>query len=44
MNQLTKIGGLVLLLALSACSTLEGDRIDYKSAGKGPSLDVPAAW
>lgn len=41
MNQLTKIGGLVLLLALSACSTLEGDRIDYKSAGKGPSLDVP---
>ncbi len=41
MNQLTKIGGLVLLLALSACSTLEGDRIDYKSSGKGPSLDVP---
>lgn len=42
MNQLTKIGGLtLLLLALSACSVLEGDKIDYKSAGKAPSLDVP---
>ncbi len=28
-------------LALSACSMLEGDRIDYKSSGKSPSLDVP---
>ncbi len=41
-NQLTKIGGLsLLLLALTACSVLEGDKIDYKSAGKAPSLDVP---
>ena len=28
-------------LALSACSVLEGDRIDYKSASKGASLEVP---
>lgn len=41
MNQLTKIGGLTLLLVLSACTVLEGDKIDYKSAGKAPSLDVP---
>lgn len=26
---------------LCACSVLEGDRIDYKSAGKGPQLEVP---
>jgi outer membrane protein assembly factor BamC len=26
---------------LSACSMLEADRIDYKSAGKGPTLEVP---
>ncbi len=28
-------------LSLSACSVLEGDKIDYKSSGKGPSLEVP---
>lgn len=28
-------------MTLAACSVLDGDRIDYKSAGKGPSLDVP---
>jgi outer membrane protein assembly factor BamC len=28
-------------LALSACSILEGDKVDYKSAGKGVSLEVP---
>jgi outer membrane protein assembly factor BamC len=27
--------------ALAACSVLEGDKIDYKSASKGASLDVP---
>jgi len=32
---------LVLLLYLSACSVLEGDKINYKSATKGPSLEVP---
>lgn len=30
-----------LLGGLSACSILEGDRIDYKSAGKAPTLEIP---
>lgn len=30
-----------VLVSLSACSTLEGDRIDYRSAEKGRSLEVP---
>jgi outer membrane protein assembly factor BamC len=30
-----------VLGSLSACSILEGDRIDYKSAGKAPTLEVP---
>jgi outer membrane protein assembly factor BamC len=28
-------------VALAACSVLEGEKIDYKSANKGSSLDVP---
>ncbi|WP_028605095.1 outer membrane protein assembly factor BamC [Ottowia thiooxydans] len=32
---------LALLLGLSACSILETDRIDYKSSGRGVSLEVP---
>jgi outer membrane protein assembly factor BamC len=37
---------LTLALATAAlfaagCSTLDGDKIDYKSTGKGPSLEVP---
>jgi outer membrane protein assembly factor BamC len=36
-----KFGLLALVAALSACSVLEGDKIDYKSAGKGVSLEVP---
>ena len=32
---------LAALLSLSACSILEGEKIDYKSAGKGPTLEVP---
>ena len=30
-----------LLLTASGCSVLEGDKIDYKSAGRGVSLEVP---
>jgi len=33
--------GLTLTLTLGACTVLEGDRVDYKSAGKAPSLEVP---
>ncbi|AEG93669.1 outer membrane protein assembly factor BamC [Ramlibacter tataouinensis] len=36
-----KWGLLALCAALAACSVLEGDRINYKSATQGPSLDVP---
>ncbi|HYP84015.1 outer membrane protein assembly factor BamC [Variovorax sp.] len=32
---------LVLAASLAACSALESDKIDYKSSGKAPSLDVP---
>ena len=35
------LSAIVLSLSLSACSVLEGDRVDYKSAGKAPSLEVP---
>ena len=41
MKQLAKLGLVALTAALAACSMLEGDRIDYKSAGKGTPLEVP---
>ncbi|MEZ0307665.1 MAG: outer membrane protein assembly factor BamC [Ramlibacter sp.] len=41
MKQFEKLGVLALCAALSACSVFEGDKIDYKSAGKGTSLEVP---
>lgn len=41
MNHFSKLALLSLSLSLAACSVLEGDKIDYKSASKGPSLDVP---
>ena len=41
MNQFSRLALLSLSLTLGACSSLEGDRIDYKSAGKSPSLEVP---
>ncbi len=33
--------GTAAAVALSACSVLEPDKIDYKSAGRGVSLEVP---
>jgi len=41
LNYFSKIALIGVSLSLVACSTLESDKIDYKSAGKGPSLDVP---
>lgn len=41
MNHFSRLALLSLSLTLAACSTLQSDKIDYKSAGKGPSLDVP---
>jgi outer membrane protein assembly factor BamC len=40
-KQIGKLGVLALCAVLAACSVLEGDKIDYKSAGKGITLDVP---
>ena len=37
----TRLGLLALAMALSACAALEGDKIDYKSAAKGSTLEVP---
>ncbi|MDB5850142.1 MAG: hypothetical protein JWP29_3894, partial [Rhodoferax sp.] len=41
MNQFAKLALVALTVALGACSVLEGDKIDYKSAAKGTSLEVP---
>ena len=37
----TRLSLLALAMALSACAALEGDKIDYKSATKGSTLEVP---
>lgn len=41
MKLTVKLGLLALAAALSACSVLEGEKIDYKSASRGTSLEVP---
>ncbi len=41
MNQLTRLASIGLTLTLGACSALQSDKVDYKSAGKAPSLEVP---
>lgn len=41
MNASTRLGLLGLAVTLSACSVLESNKIDYKSATKGPTLEVP---
>lgn len=41
MNTISRFALLALLASLAACSALESDKIDYKSAGKAPSLEVP---
>ena len=41
MKNAARFGLLGLTIALSACSVLEGDKIDYKSASKGQTLEVP---
>ena len=40
MNATTRLGLLGLALSLSACSVLETDKINYKSATKGATLEV----
>lgn len=41
MKSFVKFGLLALVVALSACSVLETDKVDYKSASKGVTLEVP---
>ena len=45
MKQFAKLGRRLawmgVLAALSACSMLENDKVDYKSAGTAPTLEVP---
>jgi outer membrane protein assembly factor BamC len=41
LNIISRFALLALVAALAACSVLEGDKIDYKSAGKAPTLEVP---
>jgi outer membrane protein assembly factor BamC len=42
-KQSARLGVLALAaaLSLSACSVLDGEKVDYKSAGKGVALEVP---
>jgi outer membrane protein assembly factor BamC len=41
MKLTVKFGLLALAAALSACSVMEGEKIDYKTASRGASLEVP---
>lgn len=41
MNQSFKLTLLSLALALAGCSVMDSDKINYKSASKGPTLEVP---
>ena len=41
MNPFSRLAILGLTVTLGACSVLETDKVDYKSAGKAPSLEVP---
>lgn len=41
MNQFSKIAVLGLAVMLGACTALESDKVDYRSTGKAPALDIP---
>lgn len=41
MNYLIRFGLTSVVLSLSACGTLDGDKINYRSAIKAPTLEVP---
>jgi outer membrane protein assembly factor BamC len=40
-KQFAKLALVSMCAALAACSMFDGEKIDYKSAGKGVALDVP---
>ena len=41
MKTISRFALLALVASLAACSALESEKIDYKSAGKAPTLEVP---
>ena len=41
MKPIFRLSLLALSAALAACTVLESDKVDYRSAGKAPSLEVP---
>ena len=41
MNRTARLSLLALVASLAACSVLDAGKIDYKSAGKAPTLEVP---
>lgn len=41
MKTISRFALLALVAGLAACSALDSDKIDYKSAGKAPTLEVP---
>jgi outer membrane protein assembly factor BamC len=41
LKNLSRFVLLALVASLAACSVLDSDKIDYKSAGKAPTLEVP---
>ena len=41
MKNFSRFALLALVASLAACSVFESDKIDYKGAGKAPSLEVP---
>ncbi|MBO9514808.1 MAG: outer membrane protein assembly factor BamC [Variovorax sp.] len=41
MNTISRFALLAVVASLAACTVLESDKIDYKSAGKAPTLEVP---
>jgi outer membrane protein assembly factor BamC len=36
-----RFGAIGLVVALSACSSLEGDKVNYRSASRAPTLEIP---
>jgi outer membrane protein assembly factor BamC len=40
-NQFSKLAILGVAISLSACTALETDKVDYRSTGKAPALDIP---
>lgn len=41
MNYFARLGLISFALVLSACSVFESEKIDYKSAAKAPTLEIP---